>query len=54
MVSADRGLTVTSHDMSGQSEPKWPFATHAVVKNIASAPDSFSAADDRNGGSEIA
>jgi hypothetical protein len=58
MVSADRGLGVTSDDMSvkvSDIQPKWPFLRGiAVVKNVARVPDSFSAADDRDRGSGIA
>ena len=48
MVSADRGLGVTCHDMSvNMSDINGFLRGVAAVKNIACAPDSFSAADDR-------
>jgi hypothetical protein len=48
IVSADRGLGVTSHDMSvNTSDIKGFLRSVDAVKNIVSAPDSFSAADDR-------
>jgi hypothetical protein len=43
MVSADRGLGDSSHDMSvkvSDIQPKWLLRGMSVVKNVASAPDS--------------
>ena len=50
-------LGVMSHDVSvkvSEIKPKGLLPGIAVVKNIASAPDSSTAADDRDRGSGIA
>ena len=57
MLSADRGLGVTSHDVAVKVMTyslNGCLRDIAVAKSIASASDSFSAADDRDRGSEIA